>query len=106
MCLTIPVGVSSEQCSVLQEYTNSYPQGKVKVDGLHIISNNVSLNECLTLCCHEGPTLCQYMWLFEGHCVGMPCLTNKTACSPQTVNGLPSTMIAVKYDSVNSTAPG
>ena len=106
MYLTIPVGVRPEQCSVLQEYTNSYPLGKVKVDRLHIITTNVSLNECVTLCCDEGPTLCQYVWLFEGRCVGMPCITNQTACSPQTVNGLPSTMIVIKYNKVNNTTPG
>ena len=104
------VGVSSEQCTVLQQYPHSYPLGKSKVEGIHIISrNNVSLNECLTLCCDEGPTLCQHIWLFEGRCVGMPCLTNKTACSPQVVDRLPSTIIAVKYKNIESgdqTTPG
>ena len=104
------VGVTTEQCSVLQEYSHSYPLGKSKVEGIHVISRkNISLNECLTLCCDEGPTLCHYVWLFEGYCVGMPCLTNKTACSPQAVDGLPSIVVAVKYnisESGDQTTPG
>ena len=104
------VGVSSERCSILQEHPYSYPLGKSKVEGIHIISRkNISLNQCLTLCCDEGPTLCDHIWLFEGRCVGMPCLTNKTACSPQTINGLPSTVILIKYNNIESgdqTTPG
>ena len=69
------------------------------MEGMHILSrDNISLHECLTLCCNEGPTSCRYVWLFEGHCVGMPCVTNKTACAPQTIQGLPSTVVSVYYN--------
>ena len=68
------------------------------MEGIHIISTNISLHECLTLCCNEGPALCQYVWVFEGRCIALPCLTNMTACRPQTVDGLPSMLVAIKYN--------
>lgn len=99
----------AEQCSILHKYSHSYPLGKVKVKGIHILSKNISLNECISLCCHEGPSKCHYVWFFDQRCVGLPCLTNKTACSPQTMEGLPSTLVSIKYKSDekgDGTTPG
>lgn len=101
---TRPLGVRTEQCTTLQQYSNSYPLGKAQVEGIHLLARNISLNECLSLCCEEGPTVCHYVWLFEGRCIGLPCLTNKTACSPQIMGGLPSTLVSVKYN--NNTERG
>ena len=78
------------------------------MEGMYILSKNVSVIECLRLCCDKGPTLCRYVWLFHDRCIGLPCVTNMTACAPQTVDGLPSTMFAIKYDieKGNRTTPG
>ena len=88
----------AEQCSLLQVYSHSYPLGKTKVEGSHILSRNVSLNECISICCQEGAQLCQHVWMLRGYCVGLPCLNNKTACGPVTVDHLPSTLVSIKYN--------
>jgi len=104
------LGVHSEQqCSILQEHPHSYPLGKVSVKGIHILSKNASLHDCLSLCCNEGPTLCHKIWLYKSRCVALPCLTNKTACSPQSIEKLPSIVVSVKYgnnETGNQTTPG
>ncbi|XP_065898238.1 dyslexia-associated protein KIAA0319-like protein [Dysidea avara] len=88
----------SDQCSVAHYHTHSYPLGKTHVEGLRILSGNVSFNECLSLCCNEGPSQCGYLWLFGTRCVALPCITNKTACSPHTLMSLPSVLVEIKYD--------
>jgi len=88
---------SDQQCSVAHYHSNSYPLGKTHVEGLRILSGNVSFNECLSLCCSEGPSQCGHLWLFGTRCVALPCITNKTACSPRTLMSLPSVLVEIKY---------
>ena len=99
MCNGVCIFVgSSEQCSVAHYHAHSYPLGKTHVEGLRVLSGNVSFNECLSLCCNEGPSQCGYLWLFGTRCVALPCITNKTACSPRTLTSLPSVLVEIKYD--------
>jgi len=88
---------SEQHCSVAHYHSHSYPLGKTHVEGLRILSGNVSFNECLVLCCSGGPSQCSYLWLFGTRCVALPCITNKTACSPRTLMSLPSVLVEIKY---------
>ena len=77
-------------------YEQSIPTGRTHVDEL-IKLGTFSREQCVRVCCQEGPSVCQYAWMFEGMCFAVACPSNPSKCAVEDLGISGTTYIEMAY---------
>lgn len=80
-------GKKEPECSVGEQYLHSIPFGGMKNPNLKI--NPIlasSALKCLEECCDLGPSVCQFIWVFESKCFAVACSSGHDfLCEPKEI---------------------
>lgn len=80
-------GKKELECSVGEQYLKSIPFGGMKNPNLKI--NPIlalSALQCLEKCCDLGPSVCQFIWVFESKCFAVACSSGyELLCKPKEI---------------------